>query len=530
MTHPILSILAPELVLVIAAVIVLLLGLSRSGVVRGAAGNLAVLATAVALYLVWSGRGAPAAWTASLQADALAWYARLITLATGLIILLVNQHVPADEERGEFFSLTLFSLAGLMLAAVADDLILLFLALELVSIPTYVLIAISRNHAGAHESAVKYFFLGSFAAALMLYGISFLYGVAGTTSMFHAADGGATLATSLPAAVSDPVALIGLLLVIAGLAFKMAVVPFHFYVADVYQGAASPVTGMLGFLPKFAGLVALVRLLSLAGWTMTPALFWLFWGLAAATMTVGNLLALMQNNAKRMLAYSSIAHSGYMLVALLAGPGLAGAAGDGPTRNGVTAALFYMAVYGLMNLGAFAALSYIRRADTGESIEDVDDLSGAATRHPAATLALAVCLLSLMGFPPTAGFLGKFYVFSSAFAAAGSSPHGAALIALVILAFVNTAVAAAYYLRLVATCYLRPEPAPTTATPCAALRVGLGLCAVAMLLLFALPGVLTRAAGPAGAVVRGTHQIEQLADDAGDPARAAAAPTGLRRE
>jgi len=506
--------LAPESLLVVAASLSLLLGLGRNR----ALAVFAFLAMVTALILAFAARGEPTGFAPGLRIDALSWFTRLIGLGTGLVILLVNQHVPIPSERGEYFALLLFSLVGVLLVGVANDLILLFLALELVSVPTYILIALSRIDARAQESAVKYFFLGSFAAALMLYGFSFLYGVAGTTTMFGRSGEATSLAAQLgagPGELPAPLVLIGLLLVIAGLAFKMAAVPFHFYAADVYQGAAAPVTGMIGFVPKIAGLVALVRVLSLASWNLSPSLFWLFWLMAAATMSVGNLLALMQNNVKRMLAYSGIAHSGYMLVAILAGPGLAGD-GDAPTRNGVTAALFYMAVYGLMNLGAFAALAYIRSGETGEPIEDMDELSGAAQRHPGASLALAVCVLSLMGFPPTAGFLGKFYVFSAAFAAAGGAAHSQAMIALVLIGFVNAAIAAAYYLRIVATCYLRPAVGAAPVTGCRALRVGLGICGVAMVLLFVVPGLLTRPAGGAGAVVRseaaGNRGAAQAAD------------------
>jgi len=500
--HPIISTLGPELLLIAAASFMLLAGVSGSGRANRALPAFAFIVVLGALGLAFLQRDGAIQTPASLMVDSLSWYVRLITLSIGLAILLVNFHVPAEHERGEFFALLLFSLAGVLMVSVADDLILLFLSLELVSIPTYILIAMSRTDVKAQESSVKYFFLGSFAAALMLYGFSFLYGAGGTTTMFGS-GGGASLAGHLasnPAAAAEPLTLIGLLLVFAGLAFKMAAVPFHFYAADVYQGAASPVTGMLGFVPKFAGLVALIRLMSMFGWNLPTSAFWMLWGVALASMTVGNLLGLMQHNAKRMLAYSGIAHTGYMLVAVLAGPGLAGE--TGPTRNGVSASLFYVAVYGLMNLGAFAALASMRRPDSDESIEEVDDLSGAATQHPGACLALAICVLSLMGFPPTAGFLGKFYVFSSAFASAGASTHGKAMIWLAILGFVNAAIAAGYYLRLIATCYLRPATVDLRSAGRRSLRAGLAVCAAAMLILFVVPALVSSEADPAGQVAR----------------------------
>lgn len=518
--HPILLTLAPEVVLITAASLLLIVGLSRSRAVADLVPALAMLAlmTGIGLAATLHYRGSPVS-VGGLQVDSLGWYTRLIAYSVGVVLILVNRHVPIVSERGEYFSLLLFSIAGISTVAIADDLILLFLALELVSIPTYILVALSRSDIRAQEASGKYFFLGAFAAALMLYGFSFLYGVGGTTIMFGRAFGMSVdpVPTSIAAAIagnravlSDALTVVGLLLVIGGLAFKLAAVPFHFYAPDVYQGAASPITGMLGFVPKFAGLIALIRVLSLIGWTLTPVMFWLLWALAVATMCVGNTLALMQNNVKRMLAYSSIAHSGYMLVALLAGPGSGGV--EAPTRNGVSAALFYIAVYGLMNLGAFAALAYIRRANDNEPVEEMEDLAGASQRHPWAVLAMAICVVSLMGVPPTAGFLGKLYVFSSAFAAAGTSPHGTALIWLVIIGVLNAAVAAAYYLRIVATCYLGTARQPTTVTGCDALRMGLGLCAVMMLALFVSPTVLSREASQAGAAARFGQRAGGFAD------------------
>ncbi len=511
MGQVILRMLAPELLLAVAASLILLLGLARNRALPA----LAFLSVVTALCLAFAARSDAVQTAAGMRIDALTWYTRLIGLGVGLVILLVNFHVPAAEDRGEFLSLLLFSLAGVLVVGLADDLILMFLALELVSIPTYIMIALSRVDARAQESSVKYFFLGSFAAALMLYGFSFLYGVAGTTTMFGITDSTTSLAAKLSGsgALQNPLALIGLLLVFAGLAFKMAAVPFHSYAADVYQGAAAPVSGMLGFVPKIAGLVALIRVLSMTGWQLTPSLFWMLWIVAAATMTIGNLLALMQNNAKRTLAYSSIAHSGYMLVAILAGPGLTGE-GDAPTRNGVTAAFFYIPIYGLMNLGAFAALAYIRGVRTGEPVEEIDELSGAARRHPAASLALAICLLSLMGFPPTAGFLGKFYIFSSAFASSGSGvgTQSRAMIALVVVGVVNAAIAAAYYLRMVATCYLRPSEGDVPVTRCRSLRIGLAVCSLAMLVLFIVPGLLSRPASEAGQVAHVEETSNPFAD------------------
>jgi NADH-quinone oxidoreductase subunit N len=297
------------------------------------------------------------------------------------------------------------------------------------------------------------------------------------------------VASRLIAGGSSSYLLIGLLFVVAGLAFKIAAVPFHVYAPDVYEGAASPITGMLGFVPKLAGFVALIKLFGAMNWDLPSALNWLVWIMAAATMTVGNVLALLQTNVKRMLAYSSIAHTGYMLIALLAGP----VAGAGPMKDGAAALLFYMAVYGVMNLGAFALLSAYRVND--EPAETLDDISGLASRAPMLALAFVVCVFSLMGFPPTAGFLGKLYVFSSALSLPDGHPFHGPMVALVIIGVLNSAIAAAYYLRIAAAVYMGSPIGEGRRSPGVAARWGLAVCSLAMIVLFVVPSTLTQPAG-----------------------------------
>lgn len=489
-----LSALVPEMILVAGAAIILLTGLGRATGSSNAAVNLSMVTLIAALYWTWTGRAAEPAH--SLNIDSLVFYARMVTFGVGLLILLACRSVPEARERAEFFSLLLFSLAGISLVSIANDLILLFLALELVSIPTYILIGLSRKDMRAQEATGKYFFLGAFAAAIMLYGFSFLYGAAGTTQLFSHSATDTSIAAFLTTTAhrADHLILLGMLLSIAGLAFKLAAVPLHFYVADVYQGAASPVTGMLGFVPKFAGFLALIRLLSMTGWILGDGLFWLLCGMAATTMLVGNTLALMQQNVKRMLAYSSVAHSGYMLIGLAAGPAMAGQAG-GPLSDGLAAVLFYMAIYAVMNLGAFAAISFFRKPgeDEDDSVETLDDLAGAGRRHPWACLALAICVLSLMGMPPTGGFFGKLYIFSAALSAHADTPRHSAMLGLVIIGVLNAAIAAAYYLRIVGACYLRPASEASqrvVASPCGALRLCLAGCAIIVMLTFARPSMI----------------------------------------
>ncbi|MFQ5590839.1 MAG: NADH-quinone oxidoreductase subunit N [Phycisphaerae bacterium] len=488
--------LAPESILLVGACAVLVVGLTDLSRRAPWASAIALL-TVLAALIVSICLGAPTGDAAALGLwlTPLTFYTRCVTLGIGSLIVLVNWHQPAPTERGEYLAMILLSLLGLLLTASANDLVVLFFAIELVSVPTYVLIALSRDDQRASEASVKYFFLGALSAAVLAYGLSFLYGVAGTTTIHIVAQGIAE--STLPSGAElDGLALIGFLLVFAGLSFKVAAVPFHVYVPDVYEGAASPVAGMLGFVPKLAGFVALVKIVAACNWDLPTPVLWVFWVVAAASMTAGNVLALLQKNVKRMLAYSSIAHTGYMMIALLVGP----MAGTGPMHDGVVALLFYIAVYGAMNLGVFAMLAAFRVA--GRSAESLDDLAGLGTRTPLAALALAICVFSLMGFPPTAGFLGKVYVFSSAFSLEPVHPFQKALVALAIIGVVNSAIAAAYYLRIVSAVYMGREKEQALPTGGSAVRAGLVLCCVPMLLLFAWPGALVNRARDAAVQVQ----------------------------
>ena len=330
----------PELIMLLGACLTLVAGVTKAAL-RGAwVSGMAFMIVLVALVAaIQQGRPTGDYAALGLWLTPLTFYTRCIALGIGLMIILVNWHQPEARERGEYMALILFSLLGVLLTASANDLVVLFFAIELVSVPTYVLIALSRLEQRAAEASVKYFFLGAMAAALLAYGMTFLYGASGTT-VIHQVTGGVA-SSNFPSGVDmGGHVLIGLLLVFAGLAFKVAAVPLHVYAPDVYEGAASPVTGMLGFVPKFAGFIALVKIFAACNWDWPAAVNWMVWVVAAVTMTAGNVLALLQKNVKRMLAYSSIAHTGYMLIALLVGP----VAGKGPMHDGVAALLFYIAI------------------------------------------------------------------------------------------------------------------------------------------------------------------------------------------
>ena len=349
---------------------------------------------------------------------------------------------PIRANRGEFFAFFLLSLMGVMLICNANDLIWLFLALELTSLPTYIMVAISRPSRRAQEAAVKYFFLGAMATAMFLYGFALLYGSTGTMILTEMRTAFADQASREGV---NSLGIIGMILAMLGISFKIAAAPMHFYAADVYEGAASPVTAFLAFVPKTAGMIAIILLLTTMGWsghsltengTQVPyeglpqPVMTTLWMIAVLTMTLGNVGAILQKSAKRVLAYSSIAHSGYMLIGVIAGP----------THDGPDSVLFYLLAYGVMNTAAFAVLAGLERR--GNEIESMDDLAGLRIRHPAMAVVLAIASGSLLGVPPLLGFWGKLYVFIAGIEAKQ--------IPLVVIAGVNSAISAWYYLRLVA--------------------------------------------------------------------------------
>ncbi len=483
----------PETVLVATACIHFLFGpfLVGGGApaasVRHRWGGLALVAilTAGMLWLNQSRNSAPG--FGPFRVDELAWFIRGLGLAGGLVFVLINWNQIDDDHAAEGHALLLLIVAGVNLTAAANDLVGLFLALELVSIPTYVLLYLPRRDVAAQEAVTKYFLLSVFSSALVLYGFSFLYGATGTTNLtaMHSA-----LANVDSLGVRPPILVIALVTVVAGLCFRVTAVPFHFYAPDVFQGTGTSGAALLSFVPKIVGFVALLRIFAppaldvIPGdqpvWSMSGEGMSLLWVLSVATMFLGNLMALLQTNLKRLLAYSSIAHAGYMLVGLTVGRSNSG------LTDGVEALLFYLAVYGAMTVGLFAVLVSLSRP--GRSIETIDDLAGLSQVHPAVALLAAVFLFSLTGLPPTAGFLGKLNLFLAAWSQGTSSSRWlAALLA------VNAAIGAWYYLRIIATMYLQPRPA-SPARDDGAVEVpalaGMVLCVLVTVGLFFAPGWL----------------------------------------
>ncbi len=464
-----LAVIRPEIALFIAACVVMLLGVSRNAGVR----RLVWWVTGVSLVI--------AGWLAITTEGrvglipGLTPYVKTMVAVVGLLLVLVlagsvdrgyerlvargaAMFDPIRSTGGEFAAFFLFSLTGVMLCASADDLIWLFLALELTSLPTYVMVALSTSRERSGESAVKYFFLGAFGAAVFLYGFALLYGATGTTMLPE-------IAASFAEGRAGLLGIAGLTLALVGVAFKMAAAPMHFYAADVYEGSSAPVAAHLAFAPKAAGLVSAMLLLACPGWSfgegLPEAVRVVVWVMAAVTMTVGNAMALLQSSVKRMLAYSSVAHSGYMLVGLVAGPGTAGSGASSIWTNGLSASLFYMLCYGLMNVGAFAALAALERGHgaDGETIEleTIDDLRGLCKARPWVGWGFVLSALSLLGFPPLLGFFAKLFLFTSAISAGE--------IVLVVVMGLNSAVGAFYYLRLVSSAYFERDGAAAKARP-----------------------------------------------------------------
>lgn len=425
-------------------------------------------------------------------------YIKLITALVGILLVLVhwpttddadgNSCVHFGRQGPEYFGLMLLSLAGVMLVAGANDVILLFLGIELAAIPTYVMVSISRPISSAQEAAVKYFFLGAFSAALTLFGLSFLFGTTGKLGLIE-------IAQVLRPATGNLVQLtawqmLAGLMVLMGLAFKMAAFPMHFYAPDVYTGAATPLTALLSYVPKAAGLVALIKVLGAlfgGGNFVPPAEFvTLLWVIAVATMFVGNVLGLMQHNVKRIMACSSIAHSGYMLAGVL----VAVSAGTASVRDdALEGVLFYLAAYGVMNVGVFAVLMmlpakadpflYEGKIPPATSAETLGEIAGSGRQHPGLGLIMAGCCFSLVGLPLTVGFFGKLFLIRPALEAS--------MYWLVVLMVLNAAISAGYYLRIVATMFLKdprteagaPEPAgqPAAELPMPLLMAGvLSVC------------------------------------------------------
>ena len=464
----------PELVLTAFGIVVMMAdpllkpGASRKGLgLISLAGTIAAIA-ATFCQIAWSARDAAFAepgWFGMVRVDSFAiFFHLLIPCISAVCILASLEYLDAQNIRsGEYYALILFGTVGMVLMSSAVELVLIFIALEISSISTYVLAGYRRRNAGSSESSIKYFLLGSFATAFFLYGVALIFGATGSTSILVISQ---TLAASNP----GPLAIAATALMIIGLGFKVAAAPFHVWTPDVYEGAPAPIVALMSTGPKAAAFAVLLRVLFA---TESAHWFALVWVCAALSMTLGNFGALMQNNVKRMLAYSSIAHAGYLLVAFVAS-----------NETGKSAAIFYTAAYAAMNVGAFAVVSHF--AAGGERYVSIDDYSGLGRRSPLLAFTLTIFMLSLIGIPATAGFLAKYYVFNAALAA---TAHSSALVWLTIIGLVNSAVASYYYLRLIVVMYMRePLVAEAPAPATGAMKLALVLAVIATIYLGVMPG------------------------------------------
>jgi len=400
--------------------------------------------------------------------DGFAVYADAIILGSALLAVGLSYDYLRKMQihRSEYYVLLMISTAGMVLMVHAYDLIVVFLALELLSIPLYVLAGFARPRPDSEEAALKYFLLGTFSSAFFLYGVAMIYGGTAATGLQPI-----VAAVTTGALVSPALFLVGAALLLVGLAFKIAAVPFHMWTPDVYQGAPSSVTAFMAVSVKVAGFATLLRLFVLAFPNLAASLAPLLWGMSALTMIVGNLLAVVQNNIKRLLAYSSIAHVGYMLMAFLA-------YGDGAVAgNAISAILFYLVGYGFTSFAAWGVVTSAEQLE-GRGLE-LNDLAGFGRKYPLLGLAMIAAMFSFIGIPPTLGFWGKFYIFTAAVQAGSTS--------LALIGLLTSILSAYYYLRVLVVMYMQSGKPPATQTTWLNL-VTLGSAAVVVLLsLFPAP-------------------------------------------
>jgi NADH-quinone oxidoreductase subunit N len=458
----------PEIVLSVWGIIVMFVepilpeGRSRKGLgIFSAFGALAAIAaTAYQAQPQFAGFG----FGNMLHVDHFSIFFHLVVLLVALATILMSlDYLPFQKiDHGEYYALILLGSVGMCLMSSAVELVLIFVALEISSIASYILAGFRRHAAESAESSMKYFLLGSFATAFFLYGVALLYGATGSTNVFD-------IAAKLSGATRiEPLAYVAVALIFTGLGFKVACAPFHIWTPDVYEGAPSPVVAFMSTAPKAAAFAVLIRLVID---TASPNWFWVIWTAAVLSMCVGNLGAILQSNVKRMLAYSSIAHAGYLMVAF---------ASASNRELGISAAMFYSAAYAAMNVGAFAVITQM--SGSGERYSQIDDYSGLGKRSPMLAAALTFFLLSLIGIPITGGFFAKFYVFSAAL-----RTH---LIWLTIIGVANSGMGSYYYLRLIVRMYMY-EPRTEAPAP----KVGFGIAmAIAISLIATLwLGVLPNA-------------------------------------
>ncbi|HWZ30303.1 MAG TPA: NADH-quinone oxidoreductase subunit N [Bryobacteraceae bacterium] len=456
----------PEIILTVVGTFIMFLEAILSDSQKRIFAPLSLAGLTAALVAAISANGSPgAAFHDMLVIDGFATFFRVLVIAVGMLAIFGSTEYLRRENHpgGEFYALILFSVMGQCVMATANELIMIFIGLEISSIASYILAGYLRDDSRNNESALKYFLLGSFATAFLLYGIAWIYGFTGSTNLLEIRRqlegvGAPSLLISGTAAA----------LMFVGFGFKISAVPFQIWAPDVYQGAPAPVSAFLSVGPKAAAFAILLRTYLTAFAPISERWVPVVWVCALATMIVGNFAAIQQSNIKRLLAYSSIAHAGYVLVAVTA-----------HSEVGSAAAMFYLAAYAFTNFGAFAVVTHVARK--GERFTKIEDFAGLAQRQPAMAAMLTIFLLSLIGVPLTGGFFGKFYIFKAAL--------DANLVWLTILGLLNSAVAAYYYLRVLVVMYMKDPEAGGEALPAAgpALKIAVYGSAIATLILGIFP-------------------------------------------
>jgi len=471
----------PEIILAVMGTVLMVLDPVLQKRTSNAFGTLSVLSLIAALAAsAYAYTESGPAFGGMLIVDGFATFFRILVIVVGILTILPSYRYLArqDAETSEYHALLLFSIAGQCVMVSANELIMIFIGLEISSIASYVLAGYLRDDKRANEAALKYFLLGSFATAFFLYGVALIYGATGSVnlSMVRASITG----SNAPSPVFVGVAAA---LMFVGLGFKVSAAPFQIWAPDVYQGAPTPVTGFLSAGPKAAAFAIFLRIFMTAFEPIGNGWVPLVWISALLSMTIGNFAALLQSNVKRLLAYSSVAHAGYVLVALTA-----------HSDVGTAAAMFYLSAYAFMNIGAFAVVSHL--SGQGERYQSVDDFSGLGQKQPLTAAMLTIFLLSLIGVPLTGGFFGKFYIFKAAL-----ESH---LVWLTVLGLLNSAVAAYYYLRILVVMYMHePSEAVTSAEPLSpGLSAALILPALGTLVLGIFPGWVLDFAGKSSSLVK----------------------------
>ena len=425
----------PEIFLSVLAMALLLINVFVSSEKKSYLAYLSFFGIIASAVLVMNGWGNHIeSFSGAVVLDNFATFFKMTFLvAAGLAILISDQYMEREGcNQGELYPLILFTVVGMMLMASGTDLMTIFLGLEVMSISLYVLAGFNRANMKSNEAGLKYFLLGAFSTGFLLYGMALIYGATGTTRLYKIA----TIVGQMTLPSANLLLVAGMLLMMTGFAFKIAAAPFHMWTPDVYEGAPTPMTAFMSAGPKAAGFAALMRIFLLALPTLQAEWSQVLWVLAVLTMTVGNITALRQDNIKRVLAYSSIAHAGYALVGFAAGNG-----------TGTAGILFYMLSYAFMNIGAFAIIILV--AKKGETNGNVMDFAGLGFKRPVLALVMTIFLFSLAGMPPTAGFIGKFYLFS------GAIQKG--YIWLAVIGVLNSAASVYYYLRVMVYMYMK-EP------------------------------------------------------------------------